>query len=325
MGRTTKYKSVDGIINDFRLIHKDKYEYSLVDTFILSKKIKIICPNCGVFEQIANDHLRGHGCNRCSGNVVTKEMFIENVRKIYGDVFDYSKVNYVNAFTEVEIVCKVQGHGSFFIIPNRLLRVRRNGNVNIGCKKCVSLHKALSIQEILRGFNEVHGDLYDYSLVEHFCDISHNVKIICKKPGHGVFEQSVKYHLAGGGCPKCALSISKGERYIIKWLTQNGIYFELHKTFSDFKSPKNKPLSFDFYIPKKNILIEFDGNQHYDFKEFCSLSRQDPLSESSKIDFQYRQSLDIIKTQYSIDNHMTLIRFREDELKNLEQYLELLK
>lgn len=48
----------------------------------------------------------------------------------------------------------------------------------------------------------IHGDRYDYSLVE-YRDSFTKAKIICKK--HGVFIQSPIHHIQGSGCKKCAI------------------------------------------------------------------------------------------------------------------------
>src|SRR5699024_2750591 len=48
------------------------------------------------------------------------------------------------------------------------------------------------------------------------------------------------------------------ERFISGFLTNNGIAFETQKTFSGLKGRR-----FDFYLPKENILIEAQGEQHF--------------------------------------------------------------
>ena len=55
-------------------------------------------------------------------------------------------------------------------------------------------------QEVIKEFKDIHGDLYDYSLVEYKTDKT-KVKIICKE--HGMFEQEPRGHKIGQGCPKC--------------------------------------------------------------------------------------------------------------------------
>lgn len=58
---------------------------------------------------------------------LTTELFIERARKVHGDRYDYSKVEYVNAITKVCVVCKI--HGEFWQRPNDHL----NGG---GCVMC---------------------------------------------------------------------------------------------------------------------------------------------------------------------------------------------
>lgn len=55
-------------------------------------------------------------------------------------------------------------------------------------------------EEFVREAKEVHGDRYDYSLVE-YKNYMTPVKIVCNK--HGVFEKNLAHHLRGQGCPKC--------------------------------------------------------------------------------------------------------------------------
>jgi hypothetical protein len=53
---------------------------------------------------------------------------------------------------------------------------------------------------------EIHGDTYDYSLVNYINNHT-KIKIICKK--HGVFYQQPRHHLLGGGCKKCFVPYNK--------------------------------------------------------------------------------------------------------------------
>lgn len=91
-------------------IHKNKYDYSLVEYKSTYKKVKIICPIHGVFEQIPMSHLKGIGCSACTNNKKkTTEEFIKEARKIHGDRYDYSLVEYKNNTTKVKIICPVHG------------------------------------------------------------------------------------------------------------------------------------------------------------------------------------------------------------------------
>lgn len=92
---------------------------------------------------------------------------------------------------------------------------------------------------------------------------------------------------------------SKGVRRIKNILNENNIPYVTEKTFPDCKSPvTNATLRFDFYLPNENILIEYDGEQH--FKEDTNNFFKDSLAE--------RQLRDNIKNQYCKEHNIPLIR-----------------
>jgi len=53
------------IIKEFNNIHKEKYDYSLVEYNRATTKVKIICPKHGIFEQTPSSHKNGSGCPKC--------------------------------------------------------------------------------------------------------------------------------------------------------------------------------------------------------------------------------------------------------------------
>lgn len=133
--------SEDDFIRDASKIHNNKYIYT--DTVYTGcyTKIKIICPEHGIFEQTANDHRNGHGCMKCAGTLrakckkTTLEEFIANARGVHGEKYDYANVEYKNTMANVSIFCKK--HNSYFDqTPNNHVSGKA------GCPKCsVSISK----------------------------------------------------------------------------------------------------------------------------------------------------------------------------------------
>ena len=283
------------IINFIKIaenIHGDKYDYSLVRYINSQTKVKIICKKHGVFEQQSNSHLMGHGCPLCNGGIKSDTInFIKDVIKTHGNKYDYSLVKYINAHTKVKIICKE--HGIFEQIPNSHL----NGN---GCPLCrnIKLSNLFKKPKInfIKDAIKVHNNKYDYSLV-NYCGMHKKLKIICSI--HGVFEQTPNNHIRGQNCPKC--KESKGEKEIRNILESNDIIFESQKRFKDCRNIN--PLPFDFYLPKQNICIEFDGIQH--FKEMSIWGGVD--------EFERIKIRDKIKNEYCENNNIRLIRIRYDE------------
>ena len=124
------------IINRFEEKHGSRYDYSKVNYIKFIDKIEIICKYHGGFWQSPHSHLKGRGCPKCAKiklNVEKKDSInavIRKFKKTHGLNYDYSKVNYINSKTKVEIICPE--HGSFWQRPNDHI----NG---VGCPKCRSM------------------------------------------------------------------------------------------------------------------------------------------------------------------------------------------
>ena len=122
------------------------------------------------------------------------EEFIKKSIEIHGDKYDYSEVYYESSKKKIIIICKI--HGKFEKRASAHIGTQKHG-----CKKCSIESRLLTLDFFLEKSKEVHGDKYDYSLVE-YVNTNTKVKIICKE--HGMFEQLSYSHLAGSGCAKCS-------------------------------------------------------------------------------------------------------------------------
>ena len=191
----------DLFINKAKKVHGDKFDYSKVNYVNSQTKVCIICPEHGEFWQTPAEHVRGKSCPLCanikrgSKKRLTIEEFINKAKKVHGNKYDYSKVEYKNASTKVCIICPE--HGEFMQIPMAHI----NGE---GCPKCAG--KMLKTEDIIKKFKQVHGDKYDYSKVQ-YKRMDEKVCIIC--PEHGEFWQTPSKHiLRNQGCPKCAKTLN---------------------------------------------------------------------------------------------------------------------
>ena len=209
-------------------IHGNLYDYSKVKYVDKKTKITIICKIHGDFNQTPDNHInRKSGCRLCA-NVknaeskrFTKEKFINTSRDFHGDLYDYSKVEYVNCDLYVTIICNK--HGEFQQIPYSHMR-------GVGCGKCTGKEK--SPDDFIKECKNIHGDSYDYSKTKYI-NTQNKVYIICKI--HGEFEQTPSNHLNGHGCDKCARS------YSAKAISSNTNDFilkanKIHKKLYDYSS-----------------------------------------------------------------------------------------
>lgn len=138
------------------LKHGDKFCYSKVVYINCQTKIILKCKMGHEFLVRPDMHInRGDGCRVCKNSNMVKEqdVFINELNVIYGDSYDYSKIEYNGCFSEVYVICKK--HGIFKRMPNMLLRGR-------GCNKCY-VNGKLDTAEFIRKSNIIHKNRYDYS------------------------------------------------------------------------------------------------------------------------------------------------------------------
>lgn len=268
-----------------------------------STKVKVHCKLCGMTNEVlAMNLIKQGGCKKCAGKIKRTTLeIIDDFNKVHHNVYDYSKVNYVDLKSPVEIICKV--HGSFFQRPDSHLS-------GCGCKKCFLEKETDTAQDFIKKSILLHGDIYDYSNVNYIN--SHTpVEIICKK--HGSFFQKPGNHLNGkNGCPVCRESL--GERLLEKYFQENEISFVRQKVFNDLydKSKRNK-LKYDFFLEDYNLLIEFNGRQHYYFNK---------LWHQSVHDFHRAVHRDWLKRKYAKNNNFNYIVIKYTDIDNINYILE---
>lgn len=246
------------VLNRFKKVHGDEYDYSLVDYVNTDTKISIICKKDGhgVFKQTPYKHLIGRGCPDC-GNIKqgnskrkTKEDFIKQAKEVHPDKnYGYGKVDYRGDREKVIIVCHV--HGDFNQIPSSHL-------VGRGCPDCGLIQRKekrkLGNDEFIERSNVKHNNLYGYEKVEYVNTNTH-VIIIC--PLHGEFHKTPGKHLQGQGCPKCAVKNRKKPLY------------------RKSTKPHNK-ISFEEFVRKSNLKYENKFSYSLKSEEF-NLSDEDCL------------------------------------------------
>jgi hypothetical protein len=277
-----------------RKIHGRRYDYSRVRYKGMGEHVLVGCrkKGHGFFPITPNNHLGGWGCPECANtnrgkaHRYTKSEFVRLARKVHGDTYTYPG-KYVDAKTPMRMRCKK--HGPFMQPPNSHL----NG---CGCRKCGDerTYKALfdTHEDFINKARAAHGSKYTYP--ERYERTSKPITIIC--PKHGPFSQKPDSHTAGHGCERC--SESWGEREVARILEREGIEFEVEKRFKECRD--KLPLSFDFWIPALNTLVEYDGEQHFRTNAFFGGVERLKLT----------QRRDRIKSRYAKRTGKKLIRIK---------------
>ena len=138
-------------------------------------------------------------------------------------------------------------------------------------------------------------------------------KFICQECGEE-FETSPNTSVLKNRSVKCKnCNSSKGEQRIKEWLIDNNIKFEQQKTFKYLIGAGNGLLSYDFYLPQYNLLIEYQGKQHEKFVERFHKSEED---------FIIQKEHDRRKKKYTKDNNIELLEIWYYDYENIEKVLD---
>lgn len=260
-------------------------EYTFLEPYNgASYKIQCRHNKCGnVWSLKPNSFLNGNRCPKCMAKKPrkTQEQFEREVRdKTNGEfVFVEPYTGVMNLTLCEHVRCGYRWR----VRPNDIF----NGH---GCPKCTK-----QIPWTQKMFERCVYDMYhgEYSVLSEYQGMHEYITMKHNTCGH-VWNTKPSDFRAGHGCPKCASS--KGEKYIRKWLNGQHIDNIEQKRFDDCRD--KLPLPFDFYLPTYNLIIEYDGRQH--FEEVRAWGGEQGLA--------LYQRHDAIKNQYCKDNNINLLR-----------------
>jgi len=335
-------------LNIARDVHGYKYQYlDLNDTILLTDSINLNYNDVFYIQKVSK-HLMGR-CPEKNTPKKTTDQFIIEAKKIWGNKYDYSLVEYTGALKKVKIIYDGIVFQQVAISHLRKMAPEDNMNHDYFIKKA----------------KDKWGNKYDYSLVEYKnnktkVNILYNDEVYSQTPsGHLMYapenikltsrkttEQFVKeanevhdykFDYSKSNYIKNQVKViitcpihgdflqtplshlqgsgclncneSKGEKKIDSFLRKNNILYVRQHKFDNCRNTYTLP--FDFYIPSMRTAIEFDGKQHfYPMDFFGGISYYENLKMNDKI-----------KTNYCEDNYINLIRIRYDQIDKIWEIL----
>lgn len=281
-------------------------------------KITAICEYCGkekemtihAYNSITKNKINKYRCRDCfkEQNSLKYSTVLSDAKNAGYEVL--TKENeYVNGYTYIKYICPIHGEHEM-----------RASNLHAGrkCPECRSDKSrrlfAFSPNEVYEKVTSLGGELLNK---EDYVNLTtKNLDIICPRCKTAVFTTSLRNFCQHGGqsCPECYRKESIGERLVRQWLEKNKIYFIQEKWFPDCRDIN--PLPFDFYLPDKNTVIEFDGQQHFQETHYFSRYNSDDSITS------YTQYHDSIKTDYCNSHNINLIRIPYTKINDIENILQ---
>jgi len=287
---------------------KIKYneEYEILGKYKNNTTPILVRHQCGYEWSITPaSFLRDINCPRCNDLYIRKstEDFKYQVYNLANDEYEVLG-EYVDAFTKILIKHNKCGN-EYSIEPNSFLQGNR---CNICANKEKGLKMTKSHEKFCQEIYDLVGDEYEvlnqYKNSRNRIKMRHNVKEC-----NYVFKMFPSNFLFGSRCPLC--NKSKGENIITKYLINNNINFIPQKRFKSLVGTGNGLLSYDFYLPEYNLLIEYQGEFH---------DGTNKLQNSKK--FKRQVEHDRRKKEYALSNKYNFLEIWYWDFDNIETILD---
>lgn len=289
-------------------------EYSVLGRYSRSSDKILMKHNlCGHEWLITPNNFLNHNkrCPKCAKlkSFKTTETFRKEVDELYNGIIEVLG-DYIDCDTYIKLRCKKHNH-TFERQPTTVLRGRRI------CKYCNAEYLSEVQRKSEKGFQAELKEKHNGKIIslEKYINTHTRIWFKCLKCNEE-FKTEPNAVLRVSGCPSCAES--KGESEIRGYLISKGVDFDFQKTFPDCK--RDRPLAFDFYVPSYNLLIEYDGKQHFEPIEFFG----------GEEGFKDQIERDRIKNNYAKNKGINLIRVPywvrgKDIVKVLDDYFKNMK
>ena len=255
----------------------------------LKSKITMKHKKCGNIITINAQNFKSNKpCRHCSQEVTNKkqrkthEEFCNEVSILGKGNFEV-KEQYKGNHKPIKlkhIIC----NRCFMIAPNDFKKHRK-------CPHCSQESMKLTQKDWDKRVFDLVGN--EYTFLEKYIDTMTKIKVRHNKCNH-VYSVRPNNFVSGYRCPLCKASL--GEQNIIRYLEKNNIEYIHQYSFKNLKGVRNE-LRYDFYLPKYNLLIEFQGIQHYKpIKFFGGLEK-----------FKQQVKTDKIKKEYAINSMINFL------------------
>lgn len=305
-------------------------------------KIKLLCNKHNeVGTPIYNSFMKNGSwmCNKCrlervkKSNTITAKEAQERVNKKFQNDsrgYDYSRVEETFTGYNEDVIVICPKHGEFKIKFRTLITNSRKDSGN--CPYCLLEEKMFGIEEAREKVIKLIIDYnikYNYNL--EFIDFiessnwpgleKSHIRLRCNKHGVEFTTTYINLRHNSVGCPKCSKILLKSENLCYDFLVKIGINkseiernFYIHKV-KDITKPGGirKYIKVDFYIKSMNLIIEFDGEQHYRNVKYLQKTYSKFIDQVNR---------DHCLEDYCKENGITLLRIPWVDRKRIPEILK---
>lgn len=235
---------------------------------------------------------------------------IQNIKlwcELNNKKFKLLSEEYNGAFTYLQWKCLKEDCGEIFEMSwNNIFSNKNNcsycAGKKVGLFNCLATKKS----ELASEWHPIkNGNLTPYDVT---CGSHKKVWWKCNECGHE-WKSFIYSRNNSNCCPEC--NKSKGEKECKRIFDLNNIYYIPQKEFAGLFGLCNGLLSYDFYLPQYNLLIEYQGEFH-----------DGSSGEYSKINLMKQQEHDKRKKEYAKYNNINLLEIWYWDFDNVEYILD---
>ena len=265
------------------------------------KLITFQCNKCGKVKTVTAGALlrtSSHKKHICQCYSYTQEWHEENqfLQNWIKNQSKYDIVEYTPGFLEIQLKCKKCG-----TLQKRSAESLEKNDECLGCENKCNIKKSRQVfeQELKNFCGEEYQLIGDYNGSDNYCLLKHT---LCGK----IYRTKPHYLLTGKGgtCPICQIK-SKGEKAIIAFLNQRNITY-----YTQYRLDEFRRAPYDFFLPDYNLLIEFQGIQHFQpvprFGGELTYQRQKEVDEK-KVEIAKKENKQLLIINYNQINEIETI------------------
>lgn len=264
----TNYREEERLTK-FKTLVKDKNISWIGGEFVNARThLDFKCNVCGTTFIKISDLIRtqDYPCPTCNANkkhgkALTKvKPIIDKRMKDSGLSEDFEVYEYPTLVRDpATFIHKPCGNKIHTSLQNLIRTTNGTEGIGTGCEYCSGTH-TYTDDEIKDYFTR---ERPTYTFISSRMSSDHHLMVTVRHDTCGnESEYQFNYFMRGKGCAMC--NISAGEDVIKYTLEKFGIEYTYQKTFKGLVSSKGRNLYYDFYLPSLNLIIEYDGRQHFD-------------------------------------------------------------
>jgi len=279
-------KEEDYFLKEVIDIYGNEYDFSKIKYVNTKTNVEIVCKKHGHFNRKPFELLEGLACKKCKSEKSkynNRDIFIEENKRIFGDITDFYLVEEISQNTKITLICTTHNHEFTLSVSARLAGQK--------CPKCSAENyrklRAMPIDEYYKKASEVNEDRYTYT--GDYTTLKYPITFYCKE--HGRQRRNANNHLNGAGCSKCEktgnkvdkltkegyINTAKGREvslYLIECSNEQEKFYKIGKTFRGVKERfRGKLIPYKYkiiklYISTAEEIWDLEELMHKKYEEY---------------------------------------------------------